>query len=128
MSWVKELLYNINMKKLITVIVLSLLWSNNLLAESNFVCKNINDREREYILSIDLDKKELIRAGTIFPIVEVSNDKIIAKKKYTLGSIKGEIILTFNRYTGLLLYQDWRGIALFDKADFNCKPAPKKLI
>jgi len=90
-----------------------------------FICKNINGKEREYTLLIDLKKKLLIRAGIEYPIVEI-------KDKFIKGLIKRdgyELILSFNRYTGRLTYLNFLdgSITSKDFADYNCIKA-KKLI
>ena len=114
------------MKKLLAIIVLGLLWSNIVLANpTGFICKNINGKEREYTLLVDLKKKLLIRAGAEYPIVEI-------KDQYITGEIKRDgykLILNFNRYTGRLTYLSFLDGSLVSKDfdDYNCIKA-KKLI
>ena len=53
------------MKKLLAIMVLSLLLSGNAYADpTKFKCINKDGTEREYILSIDLKKEEIKLAGT----------------------------------------------------------------
>ena len=92
---------------------------------TGFICKNINGKEREYTLLVDLKKKLLIRAGAEYPIVEI-------KDQYITGEIKRDgykLILNFNRYTGRLTYLSFLDGSLVSKDfdDYNCIKA-KKLI
>ena len=96
--------------------------------EVNFICKNKDNKEREYILAIDLKNKIMKRAGANYKINSITENYIFANKKYKLDDINGEIILTFNRLTGDLLYRDSRNGLKFDFADFACKKAGEKLI
>ena len=114
------------MKKLLAIIVLGLLWSNTVLANpTGFICKNIDGKEREYTLLVDLKKKLLIRAGAKYPIVEVTDQYIKGvREKYGY-----KLILNFNRYTGRLIYISYNDGSLVSKeiAEYNCIKA-KKLI
>ena len=89
------------MKKLFLILVLGFVYSNALFAEQTaFICKNKNGKEREFALLVDLKKKLLVRAGTEYPIVEITDN-------YVKGLIKSygyELSLFFNRYTGLLTF------------------------
>ena len=87
------------MKKLFLILVLGFVYSNALFAEQTaFICKNKNGKEREFALLVDLKKKLLVRAGTEYPIVEITDDYVIG----LIESYGYEIYLYFNRYTGLL--------------------------
>ena len=96
--------------------------------EADFICKNKNGREQSFALKIDIKNKIMSRAGENFKINSITENKIFASRKYKLDDINGEIILTFNRLTGDLLYRDYRNDLKFDFADFDCKKASKKLI
>jgi hypothetical protein len=109
-------------KPLLTFLTLFLMFSGVASAEKvNFVCKNINDREIDFALIIDLKGKTITRDGTKYIINSMNKTKIFASKKYKLENITGEIVLTFDRVIGKLLYRDFRDGLRFDFADFACK-------
>jgi len=90
-----------------------------------FICKNVDGKEREFELKIDLDKKTLKRPGNSYRIVEILENEITAKRSYKLGDVKSEMIWTFHRTTGNLNYKNWRSVTLYDSANYFCK---KRLI
>jgi len=77
-----------------------------------FICKNVDGKEREFELKIDLDKKTLKRPGNTYKIAEILENEIIAKRSYKLGDVTGEMIWTFNRTTGNLNYKNLRSTTL----------------
>jgi len=90
-----------------------------------FICKNVDGKEREFELKIDLDKKTLKRPGNPYKIVEILENEITAKRSYKLGDVKSEMIWTFHRTTGNLNYKNLRSTTLYDSANYFCN---KRLI
>ena len=85
------------MKKLLSILVLSLLSSGNAYAESTkFKCINNDGKERDYLLSIDLKKKEIKRAGIPYEIIIVDENTIAA----TNENAQFSNLINFQRYTG----------------------------
>jgi len=115
------------MKHLILFLVsgMLLLASGTRANEIVFICKNVDGKEREFELKIDLDKKTLKRPGNPYKIVEILENEIIAKRSYKLGDVTGEMIWTFNRTTGNLNYKNLRSTTLYDSANHFCN---KRLI
>ena len=93
--------------------------------EVNFVCKNKNNMEREYILAIDLKNKIMIRAGNEYKITSETNDAIVATRINNTHNVNYETNLIFDRFSGDLLYRGFKDGKKNDFADFTCK---KKLI
>ena len=117
------------MKPILTFLTLFLMLGGVASAEKvNFVCKNINNREQDLSFIIDLKSKIMIKDETNYKINSINKTKIFASKEYKLDNIDAEIILTFDRALGNLLYRNFRNGLRFDFADFACKKAGKKLI
>jgi hypothetical protein len=116
------------MKKLIffLVSVMLLLSSGVRSAETVFVCKNIDGKEREFELKIDMDKKTINKQGVdTYKNIEIYDNEIVARKLYKFDGSNNEIILRFNRIKGNLMYRHFRSNTLYDTADYFCN---KKLI
>lgn len=56
-----------------------------------FICKNVDGKEREFELKIDLDKRTLKRLSNPYKIVEILENEIIAKHSYKLRDVTGEM-------------------------------------
>ena len=85
------------MKKLLVIGFLSLLLSENAYAEpTKFKCINNDGKEREYVLSIDLKKKLIKRAGIPYEIIIVDENTIAA----TNETAQFSNLINFQRYTG----------------------------
>ena len=114
------------MKPLLTFLTLFLMLGGVAGAEEvNFVCKNKNNMEREYILAIDLKNKIMIRAGEEYKITSETNDAIVATRINNTHNVNYEPNLIIDRFSGDLLYRGFKDGKKNDFADFTCK---KKLI
>ena len=70
------------MKKFLYLIFFFLLLGGNAYAEAtSFKCININGKEAEYILSIDLKKKLINRAGIPYKIIKITDRALQAKNE-----------------------------------------------
>ena len=96
--------------------------------EVNFVCKNKNNMEPEYILAIDLKNKIMIRAGNEYKITSETNDAIVATTIKNIHNVNYETNLIFDRFSGDLLFRQFKDGKKNHFADFACKKAGKKLI
>ena len=110
------------------LIIFLFLCSNAISEEVNFICKNKNGREPSFALKIDLKNKTMNGKLGNYKINSTTENKLFASRKYKYGNDAGEIVLTFDRMTGDLLYRNFRNGLKFDFADFACKKAGKKLI
>ena len=118
------------MKKLLGIVVLGLLLSGNAYADpTKFKCINNDGKEREYVLTIDLKKKEIKRAGIPYEIIFVEENTIAA----TNENAQFSNLINFQRYTGdmdLQIY--WKNppegqVRLKEIVYYSCK-LMKKLI
>ena len=117
-----------SMKKLLAIVVVGLLWSGNALAEPVvFICKNIDGKEREYTLVIDLKKKIMNRAGVIYKIIKVNEQSIHGEIERENDDYRLDLI--FNRFSGALRWYkfSYKANIVTSVADFSCKKG-KKLI
>jgi len=116
------------MKKLLAIVVLSLLWSGNTLAAPVvFICKNIDGKEREYTLVIDLKKKIMNRAGVIYKIIKVNEQSIYGEIERENDDYRLDLI--FNRFSGSLRWYkfSYKANIVTSFSDYSCKKG-KKLI
>jgi len=93
------------MKKLLAIMVLGLLWggcSNS--QEVLFKCINNDGEEREYVLSIDLKKKIMKRAGIIYKIKKINDNLIYSENQIN----QYENRLRFDRHTGELQFSAYK--------------------
>lgn len=118
------------MKKLLAILVLGLLLSGNVHANpTKFECINKDGKEREYVLSIDLKKKKIQRAGVPYEIIIVDENTIAA----TNENAQFSNLMNFQRYTGEMSLQiRWKNPpdgkpSLKEIVNYSCKPM-KKLI
>ena len=119
------------MKKLFsTILVLGLLLSGNAYADlTKFKCINKDGTEREYILSIDLKKEEIKRAGIIYKIIIIDENVIAAENENAQYSN----LMNFQRYSGDMSLQIRRKnpiegqTSLKEEVSYSCK-LMKKLI
>ena len=118
------------MKKLLGIIVLSLLLSGNTYADAiKFKCINNDGTEREYILSINLKKEEIKRAGIIYKIIIIDENTIAAANENAQYSN----LMNFQRYSGDMSLQIRRKKplegqpSLKEVVNYSCK-LMKKLI
>ena len=85
------------MKKLLGIVVFSLLLSGNAYAKTTaFKCINIDGSEREYTLTIDLKKKLINRAGVKYKIIKIGDTYFNAKNENN----EFYNFLFFDRYSG----------------------------
>ena len=110
------------------LIIFLLLFSCTFSEEVNFVCKNKNNMEPEYILAIDLKNKIMIRAGDEYKITSETNDAIVATTIKNIHNVNYETNLIFDRFSGDLLFRQFKNGKKNDFVDFACKKAGKKLI
>ena len=93
------------MKKLLAIMVLGLLLSgcsDN--QEVLFKCINNDGKEREYVLSIDLKKKIMKRAGVIYKIKKINDNLIYSENQIN----QNENNLRFDRHTGELQFSSYK--------------------
>ena len=92
------------MKKFLGIVVLGLLFSGNAYANPvAFKCINIDGSEPEYILTIDLKKKLIDRAGVEYKIIKIEDTYLQAKNE----NDEFYNFLIFKRYTGRIQLQIW---------------------
>ena len=117
------------MKKLLgMILVLGLLLNGNAYAEpTSFKCININGKEAEYILSIDLKKKLIKRAGLPYKITKITDRALQAKNE----NAEFSNLLIFNRYTGdiqlQIYHKKFKGVemSLKELAHYRCEKTEK---
>ena len=118
------------MKKLLSIVVLGLLLSGSAYADpTKFKCINKDGTERKYILSIDLKKEEIKRAGVIYKIIIIDENVIAAENENAQYSN----LMNFQRYSGDMSLQIRRKnpiegqTRLKEEVSYSCK-LMKKLI
>tara|TARA_B100000767_G_C19468286_1_gene410971 strand:+ start:174 stop:527 length:354 start_codon:yes stop_codon:yes gene_type:complete len=115
------------MKKLLGIVVLGLLLngcSQN--QKAQFRCINKDGKEREYILSINLKDKIIMRAGVPYKINEVDETHIVGLNK----NKEYENKIIFNRHTGELYFRSLKlngseAETLNDTASYTCIKSEK---
>ena len=115
------------MKKLLGILVLGLLLSScSQNQEAQFRCINKDGKEREYILTINLKDKIMMRAGIPYKIDEVDETHIVGLNENK--GFKNKII--FNRHTGELYFRSLKlnndnTETISDTASFTCVKSEK---
>jgi hypothetical protein len=90
------------MKKLLGIVVLGLFFFQIAFAKPNhFQCKSNVDKE--FIIEIDLLKKNMNIFGNNYSIFEISDKEIVGKKRGINGDDIFRIV-TFDRYTAKLTF------------------------
>ena len=101
------------MKKLLTIVDLSLLWSNISFADNQIILK-CKSETQDKIAIIDLDNmsfdmnrlKEGIPKDLRFSIIDVNDERIVAESIKTIskggGHVKWLITITIDRYLGTI--------------------------
>ena len=113
------------MIKLLGIIALGLLLSGcSKNKEANFKCINEDGKEREYLLSINLKDKTMMRASVPYEIVAIDEEHISAINKN--NQYENKII--FNRHTGDLYFVSWKkneNVRPTDTASYKCVKSEK---
>ena len=120
------------MKKFLYLIFFSLLLGGNAYAEAtSFKCLNTDGTEAEYILSIDLKKKLINRAGIPYKIIKITDTALQAKNE----NAEFSNLLIFNRYSGNIQLQIYykkkytgaekNDLNLKELANYRCKKTEK---
>ena len=120
------------MKKFLYLIFFFLLLGGNAYAEAtSFKCLNTDGTEAEYILSIDLKKKLINRAGIPYKIIKITDRALQAKNE----NAEFSNLLIFNRYSGKIQLQIYykkkytgaekNDLNLKELAHYRCKKTEK---
>ena len=119
------------MKKLLTIIFLGFFSGNTYAEATSFKCINIDGKEAEYILSIDLKKKLINRAGIPYKIIKITDTALQAKNE----NAEFSNLLIFNRYSGKIQLQIYykkkytgaekNDLNLKELAHYRCKKTEK---
>ena len=132
------------MKKLLGIVVLSLLLSLNAYAEKKFLVCNSDNRVieegvKEFLTSINLDNNFLMINNKKFNIISVHDEEIMADfviKKQN-SEYYNHTTVWLNRFTGLMEFkiQQYKrnnqgsieNLKTYDFIKFNCKPKKKMI-
>ena len=134
------------MKKLLGILVFSLLFSGNAYADKKFlVCssdnRNIEKGVKEFLTSINLDDNFLMINNKKFNITSVNDEEIkadfVTKKQNSEYYNRTHTTIWLNRLTGLMNYKieqykrnnqgSIENLRTYDLIKFNCKPKKKMI-
>jgi len=130
------------MKKLLSILVLSLLFGEIAYAEKKFlVCSSdkrvIEENVKEFLTSINLDDNFLMINNKKFNIISVHDEEIMADfvTKKQNSEYYNHTTVWLNRFTGLMDYKIQKykrnnqgsieNLITYDLIKFNCKPKKK---
>ena len=120
-----------DMKKLLGIVIVSLLWFNIAKSEPLLLSCQIDDKsEDKYFLGVDLKNNTIDRAGNLYKIISISDDLVKAERKIKIENKRYNTTIFLDRYHGEMLFintskssneDKWK---IIEQVKFNCNNYP----